>query len=80
MRVVVQDSRLEMLREVESQAAAALAEQLVRVARAAVVAASSEPTQEEFSASRVSWNTVAALAFFLAMVSVQLVTLLAILR
>ena len=80
MRVVVQDSRLEMLREVESQAAAALAEQLVRVARAAVVATSSEPTQEEFSASRVSWNTVAALAFFLAMVSVQLETLLAILR
>ena len=76
----MQDSRLEMLREVESQAAAALAEQLARVARAAVVATSSESTQEEFSACRVSWNTVAALAFFLAMVSVQLVTLLAILR
>ena len=38
MRVVVQDSRLEMLREVESQAVAALAEQFARVARAAVVA------------------------------------------
>ena len=76
-----------MLRVAESQRAAAVLEQFLRVFRASVALASAAPPLQlapppvaESSASRPSWKEEAALVFFLPICSVQLDTLLAILR